>query len=186
MKRKNRLAYISAKMTRKKRRKYNPYFILLIAFLFLILIAAVVFKIAFSFMKAVEPPALSLKDFLAVEGIEVQSSNIFLTANCYRLAMTTNLEQTESIANALQNVTASRPNAHDLFVYSIKNFGISLIFVKITSFQEGAYYSKIFLREDNRILALDARPSDAIAIALRARTPVYINNSLLSNAERIC
>ncbi len=174
-------------MKRKKRiSTSNPYFLPIIIFLSMILLAAVGFRIAASFIKIKEPPALSLQDFLIAEDIQVKDNNILLATNCYRLAMVTSLEQTESIAKALQNITSKRPNAHDLFAYSIKNFNISPLFVKIHSFRDGTYYAALFLKEDNKILALDARPSDAIAIALRLRSPVYLNKNLLAYAEKIC
>ncbi len=174
-------------MKRKERiSKSNSYYLLIVAFLLLILLAAVGFRIAVSFIKIKEPPALSLKDFLAVEGIQVRDNNLLLTTSCYRITMVTNQEQTESIERALQNVTSARPNAHDLFAYNLKYFGIYLTFVKIHSFKDGIYYSTIFLEQDNKILALDARPSDAISIALRIRARIYLNKSLLDYAERIC
>ncbi len=131
-------------------------------------------------------PALSLENFVQVSKVEVQNKNILLTSGCYRLLMITTSEQAESLSKALQNLTSARPDTHDIFAYSIKNFGISLLFVKIHLLRQGTYYATIFLKQGQNILGLDAKPSDAIAIALRVNAPVYLNKELLMYAEREC
>jgi bifunctional DNase/RNase len=171
------------KGARKTKRKISFCFLIS---LLIILIILILLKLIFgNRLFSADIPALSLQDFSKAD-IQVKDSNILLTANCYGLVMTTSIEQTQSIAKALENVTLLRPDAHDLFTYTIKNFGISILFVKIHSLKEGIYYATIFLKRSNDVLALDAKPSDAIAIALGAHSKIYIKNDLLQNAEKIC
>lgn len=169
-------------MKSKKKIRKKPLICLLSILILMLLVLVTLIK-----LKSQEEniPALSLENFVTAS-IEVQDVNIFLTADCYRIVMTTTLEQTESISRILQNITSPRPNAHDLFVHTLKNFGIYLLFVKITSLKDGTYFATIFLRKGNDILALDARPSDAIAIASRTKSPVYLNKGLFQYAQKIC
>lgn len=138
-----------------KIKKIAIFYLFLAVLMFLILAITVIkFK-----PKSYNIPALSLEDYVKIEKVEVQDQNILLTMNCYMLVMTTALEQTRSIYMVLENITLPRPDAHDLFAHTIKNLGISFLFVKIQSIKEGIYYSTIFLEQGQDILALDARPS---------------------------
>lgn len=131
-------------------------------------------------------PSLSLENFTRMD-VRVSAQNIILSDGCYRLSMATTLEQIQSIAMAIENMTPPRPNAHDLFVRSLNHFGTSVLFVKISLIINDAYYAKIFLKQGNNLLVLDSRPSDAIAIALRAGSQVYLSEDLLEGyAEKIC
>jgi bifunctional DNase/RNase len=59
--------------------------------------------------------------------------------------------------------------------------------VKVTELKGNSFYSKLILRQGNTILSLDARPSDAIAIALRANSSIYVNSTLLREVgKKVC
>ena len=83
----------------------------------------------------------------------------------------------------LKGIKTPRPLTHDLFMTSLTVMGASLLRVLIYKAKEGIFYSYIYLKKDDEITRIDARTSDAIALAVRADCPILIYNSLL---EREC
>ncbi|MEM7826205.1 MAG: bifunctional nuclease family protein [Candidatus Aenigmatarchaeota archaeon] len=136
-------------------------------------------------------PELSTVGFSKVEKIEAESFGdvgiVVLKSGCYELSANVEAIQAESIKRGLEKIFAPRPNAHDIAKEIFNSFGIELLMVKITELKDNAYYSKIILRQGNTILNLDARPSDATAIAVRTGSPIYINSTLLKEVgKKIC
>jgi len=131
-------------------------------------------------------PQLSTEGFSKAD-VQVGPLMIYLTSGCYRLSIITNEIQADSIGKGIQNITDERPTTHDTLNSILENFNIQPLMVKVESLRDGTYYSKILLRQGNEILNLDTRPSDAIAVAVRAGAPVYVKNELLEKAgEKIC
>ncbi|MEM4703214.1 MAG: DUF151 domain-containing protein [Candidatus Pacearchaeota archaeon] len=75
---------------------------------------------------------------------------------------------------------------HDIIKNIFEIYDIKVIHVIIHETRDGIYLAKIFLRQGNKILALDSRPSDAIAIALRFDAKIYIKRQVLEEGENIC
>jgi bifunctional DNase/RNase len=85
-----------------------------------------------------------------------------------------------SIAFAQQGLEATRPLTHDLIRDLLDRLDVTLTAVHITSIVDGVFYAELHLRDSEKVLpALSARPSDAIAIALRTKTNIMIDNDLL-------
>jgi len=85
-----------------------------------------------------------------------------------------------SIAFAQQGLEAPRPLTHDLIRDVLERVDISLASVHITAIVDGVFYAELNLRNDQGTLpALSARPSDAIAIALRTKSNILVDNDLL-------
>ena len=85
-----------------------------------------------------------------------------------------------SIAFAQQGLEATRPLTHDLIRDLLDRLEATLTAVHITSIVDGVFYAELHLRNETGVLpALSARPSDAIAIALRTKTNILIDNDLL-------
>ncbi len=85
-----------------------------------------------------------------------------------------------SIAMVLQQETPSRPMTHDLLVSLLNRLGGRLGQVAITSVQDGAYHAEIHLIGPDEVhYLIDARPSDAIAVALRVGAPIVCSAALL-------
>ena len=74
-----------------------------------------------------------------------------------------------AIANALEGVEPSRPLTHDLFVMMLEVFGHTLEEVRITALSEGTFYALLVVDSEQ----ISARPSDAVALALRCGAPIY-------------
>lgn len=87
--------------------------------------------------------------------------------------------EAQSIAMALQGVITPRPMTHDLMKSFCDNLGASIRRVVINDIRDGTYYAEMYIQTVSGELVLDSRPSDAIALALRAGAPVYISEKLI-------
>lgn len=87
--------------------------------------------------------------------------------------------EAQATALYLKGIKTPRPLTHDLFMTSLTVMGASLLRVLIYKAKEGIFYSYIYLKKDNEITRIDARTSDAIALAVRADCPILIYNSIL-------
>lgn len=90
--------------------------------------------------------------------------------------------EAQAIAMKMENVNASRPLTHDLFLAFADSFGIRVKEVIIYNLQEGVFHSKIVCDDGLKEVELDSRTSDAIAIALRFDCPIYTYEFILSSA----
>ena len=91
-----------------------------------------------------------------------------------QLSMTIGVAEATGIAVPLQGVTPPRPLTHDLFLTLFGQLKVSLTRVVITDLRDDIYYATVHLNSAGRDLTLDSRPSDAIALALRAKVPVLV------------
>ena len=87
--------------------------------------------------------------------------------------------EAQATALYLKGVKTPRPLTHDLFTTSLTVLGASLIRVLIYKAKDGIFYSYIYLKKDEEIIRIDARTSDAVALAVRADCPILIYESLL-------
>ena len=85
-----------------------------------------------------------------------------------------------SINSAKNGEVTPRPFTHDLFVDLVKRFAIAVCHLRIDSEEEGVYYAQLVLASDGREECLDCRPSDGIAVALRAGAPIFVDETLLA------
>ena len=124
--------------------------------------------------------ALSLDGFVQVE-IEFKANLLIVKKGCKGIPMTPTEQQIRSISSALNNQTDFRPSTHDLMKDIFDTYGIEVLQSKIVSAEENdeVYYARLVIKKDGKILNLDTKPSDTIAMALRAGIPIYINKELL-------
>ncbi len=87
--------------------------------------------------------------------------------------------ESEAIAMRLQGITPPRPLSHDLMLDLIRNLGASLEFVVVTALRNDTFYAKLALTQDDEPLFIDCRPSDAIALAVRAEVPIYVEDEVM-------
>lgn len=88
-----------------------------------------------------------------------------------------------SIALALRGETFMRPLTHDLLAMVIDGLGGRVERVVITDQRDSTYYARIFLGRDRDVVAVDARPSDSIALALRTGAPIYLEEAVLAKVR---
>lgn len=93
------------------------------------------------------------------------------------------IPEATSIASAIKQVAMARPLTHDLFYDLLLEVGVTVQRVVITELRESTYFAELILGQGDRVIVLDARPSDAIALALRASAPIYVSESVLSQAK---
>jgi bifunctional DNase/RNase len=90
--------------------------------------------------------------------------------------------EAQSILIGLGNVKMPRPLTHDLFITALENLEASVNRVEITSLKEGTYYAKLVLESSGSEVAIDARPSDCLALAVRVKCPIYIDEAVVDEA----
>ncbi|SVC49529.1 uncharacterized protein METZ01_LOCUS302383, partial [marine metagenome] len=97
----------------------------------------------------------------------------------------TNMAQV--IGNFLREAPKERPLTHDLLAHVFQGFGIEVERVVITELKNSTYFARMILKMENelgtKIVELDARPSDCLAIASAQKVPVYVSNTLFEEVE---
>jgi uncharacterized protein len=99
-----------------------------------------------------------------------------------QLAMTIGAAEATGIAVPLQGVTPPRPLTHDLFLTLFGQLKVSITRVVITDLRDDIYYATVHLRGTGGDLVIDSRPSDAIALAIRAKVPVLIEERVFEKS----
>ena len=90
--------------------------------------------------------------------------------------------EAESINVALQEVEMSRPLTHDLLKNLFATFDAKILRVEIVSLKDDIFYGNIVAKADEKIIDIDARPSDAIALAVRAHVPMLVDQEVMDSA----
>ena len=87
----------------------------------------------------------------------------------------------------LNETPKERPLTHDLFGHVFGGFGITLVRVVITELKNSTYYARLILEQDNelgrKIVEVDARPSDCLAMAAQHKSPIYVATDLFEDVE---
>lgn len=87
-----------------------------------------------------------------------------------------------SISLALQEIEVPRPLTHDLLLSTVETVGYALKSVQIVRVEEGVFYAQIELSKENKTCLVDCRPSDAVALALRAQAPILASREVMDEA----
>ncbi|MFL5767184.1 MAG: bifunctional nuclease family protein [Actinomycetota bacterium] len=88
-----------------------------------------------------------------------------------------------AIAFALQGVVTPRPMTHDLMKNLLEEVGAQVQRIEITELREGTYYANINMRMNGSAYEISARPSDAIALAVRVEAPIFADEEVLTDAS---
>jgi bifunctional DNase/RNase len=99
-----------------------------------------------------------------------------------QVQMAIGVAEATGIAVPLQGVTPPRPLTHDLFLTMFGRLNVSLKRVVITDVREDVFYAALYLTGQGGDIMLDARPSDAIALAIRAKVPVLVEDRVFEKA----
>ncbi len=86
--------------------------------------------------------------------------------------------EAQSIALELQGVHMPRPMTHDLIRQMLTQLSISINRIVVTDIKDGTYFAEIHLKSNGTDVVVDSRPSDAIALALRAEAPIYVEEKI--------
>jgi bifunctional DNase/RNase len=86
-----------------------------------------------------------------------------------------------AIALTLEGVKPKRPLTHDLLKSILDAFQAKVSKIGIVDLKEETYYAKIFVELDSKVFAIDARPSDSIALALRTKSSIWVNDDIINH-----
>ena len=89
------------------------------------------------------------------------------------------LLEATAMATELEGIQMARPMTHDLLKNTLVEVGGSVEYIEITELKENTYYALITLNIAGKELTIDSRPSDAIALALRTKSPIYVAKAVL-------
>ncbi|MBK9138284.1 MAG: bifunctional nuclease family protein [Verrucomicrobia bacterium] len=91
------------------------------------------------------------------------------------------------ISNFMRSETKERPLTHDLLLMILQGLGVTVERVVITELRNATYYARIILQQENelgrKLLEVDARPSDSIALAIAQKKPIYVTRRLFDQVE---
>jgi len=93
--------------------------------------------------------------------------------------------EANAIALQIENVTTPRPMTHDLLRNVIQDLEASVTKIVVSDLRDNTFYAVIYLQRNGETVAIDARPSDAIALALRAHVPIFVEEVVIDNAKTI-
>jgi len=93
--------------------------------------------------------------------------------------------EANAIALQIENISTPRPMTHDLLRNVIHDLKASVQKIVVCDLQENTFYALIYLALNGDTVAIDARPSDAIALALRTRAPIYVEDRVIDHAKTV-
>lgn len=88
-----------------------------------------------------------------------------------------------SIASALKSLALPRPLTHDLFMAVFAELGVRVNRVVITELKDSTYFAELILQVGDQALIMDSRPSDALAIAVRASAPIFVSSHVIDAVQ---
>jgi bifunctional DNase/RNase len=91
--------------------------------------------------------------------------------------------EANAIALQIENVSTARPMTHDLLRNVIQDLNGSVQRIVVCDLQENTFFALIYVSVNGETRAIDARPSDAIALALRTRAPIFVEEAVIDNAK---
>ncbi|HET6268173.1 MAG TPA: bifunctional nuclease family protein [Acidobacteriota bacterium] len=93
--------------------------------------------------------------------------------------------EANAIALQMENVATPRPMTHDLLKSIISGLNASVTKVLVNNLSDNTFFALIYLETNGETVAIDSRPSDAIALALRMKTPIFVDEEVINKAKSI-
>ena len=107
------------------------------------------------------------------------------TENKLNLPIWIGLLEATAMATEIEGIKMARPMTHDLLKTILGEVGCSVESVEITELKENTYYASVNLKLAGRQVMIDSRPSDAIALALRTKSPIYVAKAVLEASSML-
>jgi len=95
------------------------------------------------------------------------------------------LFEASAIATEMKKIAFPRPLTHDLFVEFLRKFDITVNRIEIVDIRNNTFFANIYLMKEGLDYAIDARPSDAIAIALRTNAPIFVDEMVIEKSRNV-
>lgn len=125
-------------------------------------------------------------DIIALSSSEAHAGHFALileeVSGNRRLPIIIGAPEAQAIALEVENIRPNRPMTHDLIFNICEQFSISLSEVVIIDLKEGIFHARLVMEHEGKIQEVDSRPSDAIAIAVRFKVPIYTTEKILQEA----
>jgi bifunctional DNase/RNase len=99
-----------------------------------------------------------------------------------RFPIVIGIYEAAAIERRLKNIAVKRPQTHELLASVIDQMGGSLEHIVIDDLREHTFYAKLMIKLDGRMIAVDSRPSDAIALGIAEEVPIYVAEHVLDEA----
>ena len=93
--------------------------------------------------------------------------------------------EANAIALKIESVATPRPMTHDLLINFLEKLKIHIEKVVVCDVKDNTFYSVIHCRSNNQVIAIDSRPSDAIALALRANAPIFVEDEVVKKSHSL-
>ncbi len=93
--------------------------------------------------------------------------------------------EADAISRGLEEIVTFRPMTHDLMKQILDTFNASLTKVVICDLKDNTYYANLYLNVEGKEIIVDSRPSDAIALAVRTRSPIFIADSVVEATKNL-
>ncbi len=90
-----------------------------------------------------------------------------------------------AIASELEGIKFSRPMTHDLIKSILDMAGIEVVRIEVSDLKNNTYYALIHINKDGKKMLIDARPSDAIALSLRVKAPIFVAQQVIDNSSQM-
>jgi bifunctional DNase/RNase len=91
--------------------------------------------------------------------------------------------EANAIALQIENISTPRPMTHDLLKNILSEIEADVQRIVVSDLRDNTFYAMIYLDRNGETIAIDARPSDAIALALRTRSPIFVEDSVVESAK---
>lgn len=156
-----------------------------------VLLVAGLFLVAAKDVADKAPPVVGAPQEVEVTGVVVdpQSGQPVVLLQGKRdgrgLAVAIGPFEASGIAIPLRGVNPPRPLTHDLMLTLLGDLKAALTRIVITDLRDDVYYARLYLEVEGHPLEVDSRPSDAIALALRAKVPILVEGRVFDKAERL-
>jgi bifunctional DNase/RNase len=95
------------------------------------------------------------------------------------------LFEASAIATELEKITFSRPMTHDLMYEILKTVKIEIIKIEIHDLRNNTFFANLHLLKDGNVIVIDSRPSDAIALALRANATIFVDEKVIEKSRNV-
>jgi hypothetical protein len=92
------------------------------------------------------------------------------------------LLEATAIASALKNISFERPMTHDLFRNFLQRLQMRVTHIEVCDLRDNTYFAKVHFASEQEAFFLDARPSDALALALRFEAPIFLDDQVIAKA----
>src|SRR6516165_2077466 len=132
--------------------------------------------------EAVVPVQMELKRIIISEIHEQQVITLKEVDGDRSFPIVIGIFEATSIDRRVKGITNPRPLTHDLVASVVENMGGELQDVYINDLREHTYFAKLRVRQEGELIEVDCRPSDAIALAVTAKVPIYVAEDVLAAA----